>query len=207
MKLKLTKFILLFALISGILLFSSCRNNNHSSSCENCNNSNYYDSSKALVVYKSDNIRGYENKPIIIDYYFAPIIKRINAYAEKYGLILYVTSSFRTPNSQKSLSGTVVKPASMSNHLAGHAIDINIVYNNKWYSSTSLYRQNLNRLPYNVRAFINSIRQDRYIRWGGDFTNQDPVHFDDNLNSNRDAWYNRYCVCQRSYQQYCRVKN
>ena len=90
----------------------------------------------------------------------------------------------------------------MSNHLAGHAIDINIVYKDKWYHSKLMRRSNLNNLPYNVRAFINSLRKDKYIRWGGDFSKEDPVHIDDHLNKNKSAWYQRYNICQKAYINY-----
>lgn len=170
------------------------------SSCEQYKKPYYVPKEKKevnLVKYKSDNIIGYKNKPIIVDYSFVKTLKKINYYAKKYGVLLYVTSSFRTPN--QKLSKTVVKPATRSNHLAGHAIDMNIVYKGKWYDSTSMSRKNFSKLPYNVKLFLNSIRKDPDMRWGGDFTKEDPVHIDDNLNSNYSYWYARYKVCQEEY--------
>jgi hypothetical protein len=136
---------------------------------------------KSLVIYKTDNIKGYLNKPIIVDYSFITVLRRVDYYTRKYNVTLQVTSSFRTPLQQSGLSGTVVRPASMSNHLAGHAIDMNITYKGKWYDSRLMRKGNLHNLPYSVREFINSIRKDKYMRWGGDFSNEDPVHIDDYL--------------------------
>jgi hypothetical protein len=161
---------------------------------------------KSLVIYKTDNIKGYLGKPIIVDYSFIPVLRRVDYYARKYNVILQVTSSFRTPKQQSGLSGTVVKPASMSNHLAGHAIDMNIVYNGNWYDSRLMRKGNFHNLPYNVREFINSIRKDKYMRWGGDFSDEDPVHIDDHLNRNKTLWSQRYKVCQQAYLNYLKNK-
>ena len=159
-----------------------------------------------LVVYKTDNIKGYRGKPVIVDYSFIQVLRRVDYYARQYRVLLHVTSSFRTPKQQSGLTGTVVKPASMSNHLAGHAIDINISYGNNWYDSKSMRKKNLKNLPYNVREFINSIRRDKYMRWGGDFSKEDPVHIDDHLNKNKSEWSQRYRICQQAYINYLKTK-
>lgn len=147
-----------------------------------------------LVSYKSPNIIGYENKPVIIDSEFLPSMYRIDSYARKNGVIIYVTSSFRTPG--QILTGTIVTPAKISNHLAGHAIDMNIYFNGILYDSKDLKAVNLNNLPYNVRNFINDIKHDKTLRWGGDFKNEDPVHIDDGLNNDPMAWQMRFNACQ-----------
>jgi hypothetical protein len=157
---------------------------------------------QSLVIYKSDNINGYQNKPIIVDNLFIPILRRVDYYARRYNVTLKITSSFRTSQQQAILAGAVVKPASMSNHLAGHAIDMNIVYKGKWYDSRLMQKRNLSNLPNNVKAFINAIRQDQYMRWGGDFSNEDPVHIDDHLNKNKSIWLQRYNICQAAYAKY-----
>ncbi|HBM17387.1 MAG TPA: hypothetical protein DD381_13755 [Lentisphaeria bacterium] len=147
-----------------------------------------------LVSYKSSNIEGYENKPVIIDSEFLSAMYRIDHYAKINGVKIIVTSSFRTPD--QTLEETIVPPSKRSNHLAGHAIDMNVEFNAILYDSKVLKKSNLNRLPPNVRNFINDIRNDKGLRWGGDFSNEDPVHIDDNLNSNPIAWQERFDACQ-----------
>lgn len=147
-----------------------------------------------LVSYKSANIVGYENKPVIVDSQFLPSMYRIDSYAKENGVIVYVTSSFRTPD--QVLTGTIVSPSKRSNHFSGHAIDMNVFYNGNLYDSNLLRKSNLKNLPYNVRNFINDIRQDKSLRWGGDFKDEDPVHIDDYLNNNPLAWEERVKACQ-----------
>jgi len=149
---------------------------------------------KALVIYKSDNIVGNENKTVLVDSLFLPAMYRIDSYAQINNVRIVVTSSFRTPD--QKLTMTIVPPAKMSNHLAGHAIDMNIEYNGVLYESGSLKKSNLNKLPPNVRNFINDIRKDKGLRWGGDFSNEDPVHIDDGLNENSLNWKERFDACQ-----------
>jgi len=147
-----------------------------------------------LLSYKSINIIGYENKPVIIDSEFLPSMYRIDFYAKRNGLIVYVTSSFRTPD--QILTGTIVPPSKKSNHLAGHAIDMNVFYNGILYDSNALKKSNINKIPFNVRNFINDIREDKTLRWGGDFKVEDPVHIDDDLNKDPTAWQARFNACQ-----------
>ncbi len=155
---------------------------------------------KGLVEYKSPNIVGYENKPILIDYYFLNSMKRINNYAKENNLKLYVTSSFRKANQE--INGAIVPPARMSNHLAGHAIDMNIEYKGKWYDSKLMYKRNFQNLPANVQRFFYDLRKDKELRWGGDFNRQDPVHIDDYLNKNPKAWQKRFNIVQNQKTQF-----
>ncbi|HJO94337.1 MAG TPA: M15 family metallopeptidase [Victivallales bacterium] len=205
-----------YLLILFVLLIASCANNNHPASNtvkhsqpppptrfppspkKNNNKSPIYKAKKisnGLVTYKSLNIKGYKNRPVVIDSLFLPTLKKINTLAKKNKITVVVTSSFR--KADQKLTGTVVKPARYSNHLTGHAIDMNIVYKNRWYSSASLKKSNLRNLPYNVQHFINGLRKEPDIRWGGDFNTEDPVHIDDNFNSNLVKWKVRYSLCQK----------
>jgi len=149
---------------------------------------------KGLVIYRSSNIKGYQDKPIIIDYPFVKTMNTINNYAKESNITLYVTSSFRKVN--QKVKGAIVTPARRSNHLAGHAIDMNISYKGKWYDSKLMNKNNFNKLPVNIRSFFNKIRNNPNIRWGGDFSRQDPVHIDDYLNKNHKLWLIRYKKCQ-----------
>jgi hypothetical protein len=155
---------------------------------------------KGLTLYKTSNIVGDDNKPVIVDYYFINSMNRLNSYAKKNHLTLFVTSSFRKAN--QKVNGAIVPPAERSNHLAGHAIDMNIESNGKWYDSKLMRRENLKNLPHNIQNFFNDIRKDKKLRWGGDFSIQDPVHIDDHLNKNHKAWQERFNIVQKTSGKY-----
>jgi hypothetical protein len=152
---------------------------------------------KGLTTYEASNIIGYNNKPVIVDYYFLDSMNQLNYYAKQNHLTLFVTSSFRKAN--QKVNGAIVPPAKRSNHLAGHAIDMNIESNGKWYDSKLLRRKNLKNLPHNIQNFFNDIRKDKTLRWGGDFSRQDPVHIDDYLNKNHEAWQERFDIVQKKH--------
>jgi len=114
---------------------------------------------------------------------FHPALRRLDAYAARVGARIHVTHSFRRPDER--LRGAVVPPARRSNHLVGHAIDMNVVLPGVWLSSKRLRREHLRELPSEARYLIQQIRDDDELRWGGDFVHPDPVHIDDDL-SRRD---------------------
>lgn len=126
-------------------------------------------------------------EPVLADADFVPALERLDAYAKETDVEIYVTSSFRQPS--EPLSGAIVEPARMSNHLVGHAIDMNLRAAGAHFNSAVLRRGNLANLPAAVRAFIERVRSDPDLRWGGDFRQEDPVHIDDGLNhSDPDRW-------------------
>ncbi len=61
-----------------------------------------------------------------------------------------------------------------------HGIDMNIMMEDTLYNSSRL--GNFNSLPSPIQSFIEDIKRDSELRWGGDFSNPDPVHIDDGLN-------------------------
>jgi len=152
-----------------------------------------------LEIYTSPNIKGYNNELVIVDSLFIPAMNEINYFAEKNNLTLIVTSSFRPAD--KNISGAIVTPAKYSNHLVGHAIDINIVYKDRWYESSNFKRSNLKKCPKEIQNFFREIRSAKNLRWGGDFYKQDPVHIDDHCNKNLEAWQKRYDLCQQEYSE------
>ena len=112
---------------------------------------------------------------------FFPLLDRVNDYAEECGVRLHVTSSFR--DRDRKPSGAIVPPATRSNHFIGHAIDMNVTAGSDFFNSKKLALANLPNLPAEVRRFIQKIRDDPDLRWGGDFRPEDPVHIDDGLNN------------------------
>jgi hypothetical protein len=114
-----------------------------------------------------------------VDSDFVPALTRICECAGKFKLKIWVTSSTRSLDNQ--VRGAIVPPASHSCHHIGHAIDMNIQFQGKLYNSKKLRRGNLDNLPKAISNFINAIREDGGLRWGGDFNTEDPVHIDDDF--------------------------
>ena len=146
-----------------------------------------------LVLFEGSRFLG---KPCRADRQFVPMLEKINAYAEEANVEIVITSSFRTTTNVK---GAIVKPATYSNHLVGHGIDMNIKYgNNKLARSTMLFKYP--NVPVPVKQFLQSIIDDPELRWGGTFSSKDPVHIDDGLNRDMKKWRKRYQVMQKAVQ-------
>lgn len=110
---------------------------------------------------------------------FHGALRRLDGYAALAEAKIHVTHSFRRRDAR--LDGAVVPPAKRSNHLVGHAIDMNIVLPGEWLNSRRLQPDRFRELPAAARYLIQQIRNDAELRWGGDFLRTDPVHIDDNL--------------------------
>ena len=130
-------------------------------------------------------------KPVRVDEEFVPHLERLNERARQSAIQVFVTSSFRKPND--ALRGTVVPPARRSNHLVGHAIDMNLKSESGFFNSKRLRRSALGDLPGEIRDLITWVRKDDLLRWGGDFRKEDPVHIDDALNVRKpDRWEEKF---------------
>jgi peptidoglycan hydrolase-like protein with peptidoglycan-binding domain len=147
-----------------------------------------------LVLYQGSRFRG---KPCRADVQFIPSLEKVNQYATDADVYIFVTSSFRTST---NVNGAIVKPATFSNHLAGHGIDMNLVYGNGQFANSSVLKKYPN-VPAPVKKFLKSIIDDPDLRWGGKFRATDPVHIDDGLNvKNRSKWEKRYKAMQEAVQ-------
>ena len=135
---------------------------------------------KAVITIRPYQNSAFTGNPIQADVDFEACLNRLNSYAQECGVTIHVTSSFRTPNA--ALRGTIVPPAERSNHLIGHAIDMNLQSASGFFPSAKLRRANLPNLPEEIRRFLEKVRADPELRWGGDFITEDPVHIDDGLN-------------------------
>jgi len=141
-----------------------------------------------LETFKSPRFTG---KPVLADVEFLDSLDKIDQFAARDGLEIFITSSARLHGIP--IGGAIVPPASRSNHLVGHAIDMNIRSGGKLFNSTTL--GNFSTLPTEIRQFIKSIKDDPILRWGGDFN--DPVHIDDGLNLREPAtWDTKFSVIQ-----------
>lgn len=135
--------------------------------------------SDICVIGPYHNVR-FVGAEILADADFLPLLDRLNDLAAACAVEIHVTSSFREPD--RAPSGAIVPPAKRSNHFVGHAIDMNVKSPSGFFNSGKLRRANLPALPAEVREFIQKVRDDPVLRWGGDFNPEDPVHIDDGLN-------------------------
>jgi hypothetical protein len=130
-----------------------------------------------LIEYKASNIKGFNGQKIIIEKSFAPKLDTVNKLAIKHGLIVWVTNSTRI--GEVVLKGAIVKPASMSNHKVGHAIDMNLqhIKSGEWFNTAKM------RDGVGIdNVFLTEVDLDSQLRWGGRFTTKDEVHIDDGIN-------------------------
>lgn len=126
-------------------------------------------------------------EPCIIDVDFKPSMDLICQYALDCDVQVYVTSSMRDLG--EPIKGAIVKPASKSCHYIGHAIDMNVVHDGILYNSKALHPDKLIDAPVRVQQFINLVRNSKSLRWGGDFSESDPVHIDDDYyRNNAEKW-------------------
>ena len=143
-------------------------------------------------------IQPYENTkfvgdPIRVDADFVPALDRINGFASQCGVEIWVTSSFRRP--KQRIRATVVPAAKRSNHLVGHAIDMNVRCREGFFNSRTLKKAEHSHLPQRVREFLELVQGDPSLRWGGDFRPEDPVHIDDGLNRrDPDQWQQKFAT-------------
>jgi hypothetical protein len=142
-----------------------------------------------LTTYSGSN---FEGEAVKADSEFVSSLDTINSLAGSNNVKLYITSSFRTTSKVK---GAIVTPAEKSNHMAGHAIDMNVKYGDKGTLCNSGCLGGT--LPEGVSGFIKAIQGAAGLRWGGDFNTKDPVHIDDGLNVNDPTkWEERYKAVQ-----------
>jgi hypothetical protein len=151
-----------------------------------------------LTKYSGSNFTG---EQVVADREFVPALDAINQHAADNDVNLLITDSFRPHG--RAVRGAIVPPASRSNHLAGHAIDMNVQHGSgksQLCNSGCLRRR---RPPAPVKAFIAAIKADDRLRWGGKFSPRDPVHIDDGLNGDDAAWKARFKATQQSHRDGC----
>ncbi|AWV98252.1 M15 family metallopeptidase [Arcticibacterium luteifluviistationis] len=147
------------------------------------------DNFETLAEYEGENISGLWGRQILVHKKFVPYLNKIEDLAVKNNIELTINQGYRS--NKHPLLGAIVKPSKVSNHLAGFAIDFNIKHEGTTYSSKKLKRAQLVNLPKDLQNFIKDIRQEKGLRWGGDFNTQDPVHIDFPINiRNKKTWSN-----------------
>lgn len=135
---------------------------------------------------------------VITNVAFVPALEKINGYAVKNKVQVYVTNAYRRGT---DVPGAIVPPAEMSNHKVGHAIDMNLKYGDgKLANSVYMHPSNRDNWAEPVRGFLDDIINDSTLRWGGEFKRTDPVHIDDNLNhTDPDEWHKERELTIKAY--------
>ena len=90
--------------------------------------------------------------------------------------------------------GAVVAPATRSQHLIGHAVDLNIVVGTTVVISSAFIA---GTAPKEATDFVTSVKAQG-LRWGGDFGDRDPPHFDQQVTAATD-YDMKFFFCQRAY--------
>jgi len=115
--------------------------------------------------------------------------------AKELSIIIKLNQTFRV-NGVK-VSGAVVKPASKSQHLIGHAIDCNIVDGDNWNNSKTFKK---NQETENAKKFIKATKKNG-MRWGGNFSKVDTPHFDKQVVSSTLKYDCKYFFNQRTISE------
>ena len=121
---------------------------------------------------------------------FHGALYRLNDYAGLAQVKVEVTHSFRRHDAL--VEGLEIPASKRSNHLVGHAIDMNLLVDGERFNSVRLNRKHWSGLPQAAREWIEMIRLDEKLRWGGDFVRPDPAHIDDDLcRRDPDLWFRK----------------
>lgn len=133
---------------------------------------------------------------ILVHSNFACVISgAMNDAAKKANVVLSINQTFRRHNIPPS--GAVVPPATKSQHLVGHAVDLNIV-DGETVNTTSMF--SAGNQTDNADKFIAAAKGEG-LRWGGDFNDADPPHFDDYLNPNSEDYNMTYFFAQHCFEK------
>ena len=136
-----------------------------------------------MINFKASNFKG----DCFIDEDFKPYLDKMNNVLINHNMVCIVTSSFRKDTNVK---GAIVKPAAMSNHMIGHAIDFNLLNKNtnEYFNSTKLGDGHGDD-----EACLRDIVKVTGLFWGEALNNPDSVHLDSRLNvKNPELWHQKY---------------
>jgi hypothetical protein len=151
-----------------------------------------------IVAYEHP---AYVGAPVIAATGFIGALDQLGRLALDAGVRLHVTSSFRALDAD--VRGAIVPPASRSNHLVGHAIDMNVVDADGGLCDSGCLRRYPD-VPTRVRRFLDAVRGHPLLRWGGDFSTPDVVHVDDGLKVRApETWERLLAPAQRAFADGC----
>ncbi|XP_002127257.2 uncharacterized protein LOC100178871 [Ciona intestinalis] len=145
-----------------------------------------------LKTYGNSYVVGYGSQPIRVEDGFVGPMDTISNSARACGVTVVVTSSFRKQG--QPVPGHIVPPASRSNHLVGHAIDMNLKTPAGYCNSRCLAARSNSY----AECFLKKV-MGAGLRWGGIWNQPDPVHIDDGLNRRSpNTWLSLFYNLQRN---------
>jgi len=115
------------------------------------------------------------NGEFVVSKAVVKMIKLMNKTAKSLKITIKVNQVLRVHGVK--VTGSVVPPATKSQHLIGHAIDCNIVDGGNWNTSKNFSKK---QQTDNAKKFIKKMKENSY-RWGGYFSKTDTPHFDKQL--------------------------
>lgn len=131
---------------------------------------------------------------------FVPWIPALDGKARDKHVTLRVNQAFRVQG--LPVSGAVVPPASSSQHLIGHALDVNIV-DGSTVNTSAMFIAGAATQP--ASDFVKAAKE-LGLRWGGDFSPVDPPHFDKRVLHTTDDYLNSFYFAQRSFDRHHAVR-
>lgn len=124
---------------------------------------------------------------------FMAQVNALNGAAVDNAVTLRINQSFRVQG--VPVSGAVVPPATSSQHLIGHALDLNIVDGDRVNTSAMFLAGKQTQA---AKDFVKAAKK-LGLRWGDDFSPRDPPHFDDFVPPGSDDYLNSFFFAQRAY--------
>ena len=144
-------------------------------------------------------------EPVLAHRDFHAALRRLNGYAGESGVGIEILHSFRQRDRWDD--GVELPAHKRSNHLVGHAIDMNLIAKGRRLNSRKLLRAGWPDLPDSVKEWIRRVREDETLRWGGDFVRPDPVHIDDDLYRRQPSlWFKKLRAISASPVEPCDVR-
>jgi len=138
-------------------------------------------------------LNGVSRGEVLVDENFPPAIGVLNTAAGNAGVRFRVNQAFRVQGAV--VGGAVVAPATRSQHLIGSALDGNLLEGGAVRLSGEMTRDRQSK------AFAAMIEEAKGagLRWGGEFSPIDPVHFDREVSSRSEEYQMRFFFAQRAY--------
>jgi len=127
---------------------------------------------------------------IVVDVDFASALRRLDQSARGLQVRLIVTQALRLVGD--AVSGAIVPPAKKSQHLIGHAVDLNIA-DGDVLNNSRLYAAK--KWTANAKQFADGAVAGG-LRWNAKFSPVDPVHFDLQVDPNAPLWQAKYVLNQ-----------
>jgi hypothetical protein len=124
---------------------------------------------------------------------FAAQVRAMNGAANDAKVTLRINQAFRVQG--LPVSGAVVPPATTSQHLIGHAVDVNIV-DGTVVNTSAMYIAGTQ--SQGAKDFVDAAKA-LGLRWGGEFSPKDPPHFDDFVDPALDDYRNSFYFAQRAF--------